>query len=120
LRDSFRYAFHGIRHLCREERNFRIHLIVAGSVCVLAFILQFTLLKWLILLLTIGLVVTAEAFNSAMETLVDLVQPEQHPLAKRCKDVSAGAVLIAALISVIIGLLLFVPPLWNLVSLYLE
>lgn len=120
LSNSFGYAFDGLRILCREERNFRLHLVVAGLVCGLAFALQFTLLKWSVLLLTIGLVVTTEALNSAIETLVDLVQPEQHPLAKRCKDVAAGAVLIAALISVIIGLLLFVPPLWNLVSPYLE
>jgi len=120
LRDSFRYAFQGIRLLCREERNFRIHLAMAGIVCVLAIALQFTLLKWSILLLTIGFVMTVEALNTAVERLVDLIQPEQHPLAGKAKDIAAGAVLIAGVISVIIGILLFVPPLWNLVAPYLE
>lgn len=120
LSDSFRYAFRGIRVLCRHERNFRMHLAIAVAVCLLAWWLQFSLLKWTVLLLAIGLVVTAEALNSALEALVDLIQPERHPLAARSKDVAAGAVLIAALISVIIGLLLFVPPLWDLVSPYLE
>lgn len=120
MQASFRYAWRGLKVLIRSERNFRIHLAVAAAVCGLASALQFSLWKWSVLLLTIGLVMTAEAVNSAMETLVDLVQPEEHPLAKRCKDVAAGAVLIAAVICVIIGCLLFVPPLWNLVSPSLE
>ena len=93
---------------------------MTAAVCVLAAALQFSLLKWTILLLTIGLVVTAEALNSAIETLVDLIQPEQHPLAGNAKDIAAGAVLIAAIISVIIGLLLFLPPLWKLIQPLLE
>lgn len=120
VRESFRFAWRGIGELVRSERHFRFHLVIAAAVCVLALALQFSLLKWTILLLTIGLVMTAEALNSAVEAVVDLIRPDQHPLAGKAKDIAAGAVLIAAVISVIIGLLLFVPPLWNLVRFYLE
>lgn len=120
LLGSFRNAFQGIRILCRRERNFRLHLLFALAACLLAAGLQFALQKWMILLLTIGLVMTAEALNSAIESLVDLIEPERHPLAGKAKDIAAGAVLIAALVSVMIGLLLFVPPVWTLVGQYLE
>lgn len=120
LRESFRNAWQGIIVLCRRERNFRIHAGIALIACAMAAGLQFTLLKWSVLLLTIGLVMALEALNSAIEALVDLIEPERHPLAGQAKDLAAGAVLIAAVISVIIGLALFVPPLWNLVHHYLE
>lgn len=120
LLKSFRNALQGIIVLFRRERNFRIHVGIAAIACSLAAGLQFTLLQWLMLLLTIGFVMVAEAFNSAIEALVDLVEPKLHPLAGKAKDIAAGAVLIAAVISVIIGLSLFVPPLWNLVNHYLE
>jgi diacylglycerol kinase (ATP) len=69
--------------------------------------------SWALLVLTIGSVLTAEVFNTAAELLVDLASPDYHPLAKRVKDLAAGAVLIAALVSILVGLLILGPPLWG-------
>ena len=109
--ESLRNAGRGVGKLIRGERNFRIHLLVTVCAMVLAGWLNFTVEHWSLLLLTIGLVLLTEAINSAIESLVDLVEPEKHPLAGRAKDIAAAAVLIASVISVIIGVLLFGPPL---------
>jgi diacylglycerol kinase len=74
-------------------------------------VLRLPLSDWAILVLTIGLVLAAECFNSAVEALVDLAHPGYHALAKLAKDASAGAVLLLSIMSVIIGLLIFGPPL---------
>jgi diacylglycerol kinase len=113
---SLRNAGRGLCLLIAGERNFRIHLLVATSVCICAGGLGFSLLKWIVLLISITLVLLAEALNSAIETVVDLVEPEKHPLAGQAKDIAAAAVLIASIISVIIGVLLFGPPLLALID----
>lgn len=71
------------------------------------------MIDWAVLLLTIALVWTAEFINTALEAVVDLASPQQHPLAKVGKDVGAAAVLIAALTSILVGLLVLGPPLWE-------
>ena len=111
---SLQNAWRGMLAVIRGERNFRLQLMVAIAATILAALLNFPSWKWSILILTIGLVLTSEAFNSALETLVDLIQPEYHPLAGRAKDIAAGAVLIASIISVIIGVLLYGPPMYEL------
>lgn len=98
-----------------EERNFRLQLMIAVVAVILGVLLRFPVWKWGTLLLTIALVLTAEMINSALESLVDLVQPQKHPLAGQAKDIAAGAVLIASIISVIIGVLLYGPPLYQLI-----
>lgn len=75
---------------------------------------------WAVLLLTIALVWTAEFINTALEAVVDLASPQHHPLAKVGKDVGAAAVLIAALTSILVGLLILGPPLWKLFKAYIE
>lgn len=79
-----------------------------------SFLLQISNLEWLIVIFCIGLVLTAEIFNSAIEVLTDIVSPESNPRAGLVKDMAAGAVLIAAITSAIIGLIIFVPKLLNL------
>ncbi len=108
---SFGYAFEGISYVFRTQRNAQIHLLIVVLVLGLAVWLAIPLRDIALIILTIGLVLGAEFFNTALETAVDLTTPGQHPLAKIAKDVSAGAVLLLAILAVIIGLILLGPPL---------
>jgi len=110
---SFRYAFAGLGYLVRTQPNTRIHLAMAVTVVALGLWLGLPARDWAVLALTVGLVLTAEAFNTALETLVDLVSPEPHPLARTAKDVSAAAVTLAAVAAVVVGLLVLGPALWE-------
>jgi diacylglycerol kinase len=110
---SFRFAFAGIAYLFRTQRNARIHTAVAVIVCLLAAWLRVTRVEWAILGLTIACVLILEGLNTALEAVVDLASPQIHPLAKIAKDVTAGMVLIAAIASVLVGLLILGPPLWG-------
>ena len=113
---SFRAAFSGLRRLVTAERHFQVHLVIGACAIVLAAILHFDRFEWITLILTIGLVLVAEGLNTAIERAVDTAAPGFHPLAKTAKDIGAGAVLIAAAVSVIVGLLLYLPKLWAWIS----
>lgn len=106
---SFGYAFSGIKKVFLAERNFRFHSLAAVLVVSLGFILNITTTEWLFVVLAIGLVITSEALNTAIEKLVDIVSPEKNTKAGWVKDVAAGAVLLASICALIIGLLVFVP-----------
>lgn len=106
---SFVYAFRGLLVALKEEHNFRIHLVAAVTVVVTGIWLQVSRTDWLWLTLAIGLVLVAEVFNTAIERLVDLKQPEQDPKAGKIKDLAAGTVLLAAITATIIGGLVFWP-----------
>jgi diacylglycerol kinase len=108
---SFRFAFAGWWHVIHTQRNAWIHALASVLALVLAAWLGLSPRDWAILLLTIALVWTAEFINTAIEAIVDLVSPTVHPLAKVGKDVGAAAVLIAALTSILVGILLMGPPL---------
>jgi len=110
--ESFRFAVAGLWYALRTQRNTRIHLTIAAAVVGLGIWLHLSFTQWAVLTLTIGFVLVSEMLNTVAETLVDLVSPGYHPLAKTVKDVTAGAVLITAIISVIVGLLVLGPPLW--------
>jgi diacylglycerol kinase len=110
---SFKYAFHGWGHVLRTQHNVWIHGTIAAIVFVLALWLQLPPRDWAVLILTIAMVFSAEFVNTAIEAVVDLASPNKHPLAKIGKDVGAGAVLVAALASVLVGLLILGPPLWS-------
>lgn len=97
-----------------NERNMRIHIGVAVLTLIGARLLQFPLVHWLVLLLVIAGIFVLEVINSAIERTVDLITEEFHPLAKRAKDMAAAAVLIYSFFAVIIGLILFIPPLLRL------
>ncbi|WP_245976774.1 diacylglycerol kinase family protein [Oceanobacillus arenosus] len=106
---GFSYAWNGILATIKTEANFRLHLVVAILVVICCFIFEITRIEWAIILLTIGLVLVTELTNSAIEKIIDYLRPEIHPAAKVIKDVAAGSVLIAAIISVIIGCIIFIP-----------
>lgn len=109
---SFHYALQGWRHTLRSQPNTWIHAIITLAVLTLGWWLRIDRLEWVALLLTIMLVWMAEFTNTALEAVVDLVQPTYHPLAKVAKDVAAASVLIGACGAVVIGLIILGPPLW--------
>ena len=109
---SFRCAFSGWWYVIRTQRNAWIHAVVSITVMAIALWLGLKPLEWAVLILTIALVWTAEFINTAVEAVVDLASPQHHPLARMGKGVGAAAVLIAALSSILIGLLILGPALW--------
>lgn len=109
---GFRYAGEGLRHAFVSQRNFRFHLSAAFAVFITGVWLRLPLGSWAVLALTIGAVLVMELLNTAAETLVDLVSPDYHPLAKQVKDLMAAAVLVAALVSIVVGVAVLGPPLW--------
>ncbi|MCC6300462.1 MAG: diacylglycerol kinase family protein [Anaerolineales bacterium] len=111
------HALQGWRYVLKTQQNAWIHSIVATIVIALGFWLEIPPRDWAVLALTIAVVFTAEFINTSIEAVVDLASPQKHPLAKVGKDVGAGAVLVAALAGVLIGLLILGPPLWAKVNL---
>lgn len=110
---SFRYAFAGWWYVIRTQKNAWIHTVVSVSVILAGIWLRIAPHDWAVILLAIGMVWTAEFLNTALEAVVDLASPSQHYLARVGKDVGAAAVLIASLASILIGLLILGPPLWE-------
>jgi len=108
---AFRYAFAGWWHVIRTQRNAWIHTIFSMLAIGLGIWLRVTPAELALIILAIALVWTAEFLNTALEAVVDLASPQQHPLARVGKDVGAAAVLIASLASILIGVLVFGPPL---------
>jgi diacylglycerol kinase (ATP) len=104
---SFMYAVNGIRVSWHEQRNLKIQSIIALVVVAAAFYFEITLTEWCVVLFAIGLVMALEMVNSAIESLVDLVTRERNELAGKIKDIAAGAVLLASIIAMIIGILVF-------------
>jgi len=111
LLHSFGFAGEGIGYALRTQANLRIHLIATVLVIIVGLWLQLTPIEWAILVVMISVVWSAELFNTALEATLDRVSREEHPLAKVGKDVAAGAVLIGAIGSVIVGLLILGPKL---------
>lgn len=109
---SFRYAVAGWAYVLRTQRNTWIHALATFAVGALALWLGLGTIEFAILALTITVVWVGEFMNTAVEAIVDMAMPEEHPLAKVAKDVSAAAVLVAACGAVLVGLLLLGPPLW--------
>ena len=112
---SFGYAGRGVWLAISTEANMKIHLAVAVLVVMAGFFFQISATEWMACLLCFGLVFTTEMINTAIENVVDLASPNRHELARNAKDVAAGAVLISAIISAIVGLLIFIPKLWILI-----
>jgi diacylglycerol kinase len=106
---SFTFAGQGVWHAVRTQRNMRVHLAAAVIVVVAGGIAGIGAGDWAALTLAIGLVLTAEIFNTVIEAIIDLQTPEFHPLAKIAKDGAAGAVLVASLAAVGVAIAVFVP-----------
>lgn len=116
LTNSFKYAFEGILQAYVGEQNLKIHTVIAILVIIFGFILKISYTEWLVCLVLIGLVLMAEFFNTSIEYLVDLTSPEIHPLAKATKDTASAGVLMMAIISAIIGLIIFIPKLISFIG----
>lgn len=116
LTNSFKYAFEGILQAYVGEQNLKIHTVIAVLVIIFGFILKISYTEWLVCLVLIGLVLMAEFFNTSIEYLVDLTSPEIHPLAKATKDTASAGVLMMAIISAIIGLIIFIPKLISFIG----
>lgn len=106
---SFKYATEGILEALKREQNIRFHFRAAVVVMIASAWTGLSLTEWMIVIFLIGGMISAELFNSAIERTVDLSTAELHPLAKQAKDMAAGAVLVFACVSAIIGLLIFLP-----------
>lgn len=109
---SFKYAFHGLVAALKEEPNLKFHFLAGVVVVIVSFILKISREDWMIIIFLIGFVISVELTNTAVEAVVDHFTNREHPGAKLAKDISAGAVLIAAATSAIIGVVIFLPYIW--------
>lgn len=109
LINSFKYAFEGLISSFKTERNMKIHILIMILTIIVGMALKISTLEWIICIMLFGIVISAELFNTAIETIVDMITPYRDPKAKLAKDISAGAVLVLAISSVIIGLIIFIP-----------
>lgn len=105
---SFGYAYCGIVTACKEQ-NFKSHILSAVIVLIAGYLTGLSRIEWCIVLILIALMFALEMMNTAIERVVDLASPNIHPLAEQAKDIAAGAVLVFAVFSAIIGLLIFLP-----------
>ncbi len=105
--DSFNFAFEGVIHVLRTQRNLRIHFAVAVAVLVLALIVDVTKMELIALLISVTFVLIAEMLNTAIEAAIDIATTSFDPMAKLAKDIAAGAVLIAAVNAVLVGYIVF-------------
>jgi diacylglycerol kinase (ATP) len=106
---AFRYAFRGIGRLLCCEPNARIHTTAGVCVIIAGFVLKISGMEWIAVVIVTGAVFAAEAFNTAIEQLSDLVSPGYSEAVKRIKDLAAGAVLLTALSAALVGLIIFLP-----------
>ena len=109
LMTSFKYAIQGILSSFKTERNMKIHVFIMILVISAGIILKINKYEWIVCILCFAIVIGGELFNTAIETVVDIVMPYKNEKAKLAKDVSAGAVLILAMGAAICGLIIFVP-----------
>lgn len=106
---SLGHAWQGLVYTWKTQGHMRFHVFAAIVVLGFAWRWQVSAFEWLILIVAIGCVIGAEVMNTAIESVVDLIQPDFDPLAGRAKDVAAGAVLVAVIQAVAIGLIVFLP-----------
>ena len=106
---NVRFALYGIRIAWKEEFNFRVQIFAAVLALLSGWFFGISKSEWLFVIAMIGLVFTAEVFNTALEELCDKFQPEHDPHIATIKDLAAGAVLVASVVAAIIGALIFIP-----------
>ena len=111
---AFKYAWQGLVAMVKYEHNARIHLVAAGVAIVAGFLFEISAMEWCLIVVCIGLVISAEALNSAVEALADKITEERDPLIGRAKDLGATAVTLLALVAVVVGMIIFLPKIINL------
>lgn len=109
LINSFKYPIKGLKYAYRNEQNLAVDVGVSIIVLIAGIIFKLSLVEWIIIIFLIGIVISLELINTSIEAVVDLVTEEYHPLAKVAKDTSASAVFIIAIVSAIIGIIIFMP-----------
>lgn len=114
LINSFKYAFNGIKLSLKNERNMKIHFSIMILVIIGGLLFKLNTFEWLECISCFACVIGSEMFNTAIENLVDLKTKEKNEIAKIVKDISAGAVLIFAIRSIIVGFIIFIPKIINL------
>lgn len=116
LKNSFKFAIEGLIHAFKKEENFKIHTTIGILVIIAGIILKVSLIEWVILIFVIGMVISAELFNTSVENLVDLITEEKKIEAKAAKDTAAACVMILSIESVIIGIIIFLPKIIDLIK----
>ena len=114
LISSFGYAIDGIKKAFKSERNLKVHILAMVLVVILGFILKLAIWEWITCIILFALVIGAELFNTSIEEVVNLLSPEIRVHAKYAKDIAAGAVLVFALASAIVGVIIFLPKIISL------
>ena len=107
--DSFVNAFHGLRDCILHEKNFRIQYVIAILIVIAGIFFKLNATEWILILICFATVLSFEIINSAIEKLCDLVCPDFNLTIKKVKDMAASAVLLSAIISFIIGCIIFLP-----------
>ena len=115
--NSFKYAIEGIITAFKKENNMKIHVLIMTIIIICGFIFKISVVEWFICIIMFGLVLASELINTSIESTIDLVTTKIDINAKIAKDTAAGAVLIIAIASIIIGLVIFLPKILNLFSL---
>ena len=115
ISNSFKYAGAGIFKAFRSELNMQVHLCMMLLVILCGVIFEISIAEWQICIVLFGIVIGAEIFNTAIETVVDLVMPNINEQAKLAKDLSAGAVLVLAISAAVVGLTIFIPKLLEII-----
>ena len=113
---SFKYAFQGIYSSFKSERNMKIHIFIMTLVILLGTLLKISLVEWFVCIILFAIVIAGELFNTAVETVVDMISPNINEKAKLAKDISAGGVLVLAIGAAIIGLFIFVPKIFLIIN----
>lgn len=113
---SFKYAFNGLRILITEEPNAVLHALAAVCVLLLGYFLHISVTEWIAVVFAVGLVITIEIINTAIENTADFISPGKHEMIRKIKDLSAAGVLISVITAIIIGLLVFVPKIVSLLN----
>ena len=111
--NSFKYAIEGFVSSFKTERNMKFHIFIMVLVILAGIIFKISKAEWIVCIFCIAMVISAELFNTSIETVVDLVMPYKNEKAKIAKDVAAAAVLVLAIASAIIGLMIFIPKIIN-------
>lgn len=109
LINSFKYAFNGLAEALKKEQNIKIHVLIMIFVIIAGFLLKISIAEWIVCLILFAMVISLELINTAIEITVDIAMPKINEKAKFAKDISAGAVLFSAIISAIIGIIIFLP-----------
>lgn len=110
---SFIYAFSGLLYVIKTQNNARFHFLATFLVIIISFWLKLSIMNWCFIIFAIVIVWISECFNTSIEKLFDLVNPDQHPLVKHGKDSGAAAVLLSAFLSMIIGIIVLGPRLFE-------